>query len=121
MNTMNTMTNQLTYKFKLLFAVCIAMVSFQGCATMGAPFQFQGPDSVVVGKTTQSDVISQYGKPFRVGFENGRTKWTYGYYQYRLFGTSDTKDLAITFDNKRVVSDYTYSSSSPDEVNQALK
>lgn len=65
----------------------------QGCATVGSPFQFQGPDSVVVGKTTQAEVLSKYGKPFRVGFENGSTKWTYGYYQYKAFGASNTKDV----------------------------
>ncbi len=96
-------------------------VALLGCATVGAPFQFQGPGSIVVGKTTQSEILNRYGKPFRVGFENGDTKWTYGYYQYRVLGSSDTKDLTVTFDQKGVVSDYTYSSSEPKEVGQALK
>ena len=65
-------------------------------------------------------MLRHYGNPFRVGYENGNTKWTYGYYQYKLFGTSETKDLAITFDKSGVVSDYTYSSSEPEEVKRAL-
>ena len=104
-----------------MIGMCGVLALLQGCATMGAPFLFQGPESIVVGKTTQAEVLTQYGKPFRVGFENGDTKWTYGYYRYKLFGTSNTKDLAVTFDKNGVVTDYTYSSSAPDEVSKALK
>ena len=93
----------------------------QGCATVGEAFQFQGPTSIVIGKTTQSEVLSKYGKPFRVGYDNGAVKWTYGFYHYRLFGDSETKDLAVTFDKNKVVSSYEYSSSEPDEVKQVLR
>lgn len=97
------------------------LVLVQGCATVGSPFRFQGPDSIVAGKTTRADIVKRYGEPFRVGYENGNPKWTYGYYHYRLFGDSETKDLDVTFDKNGVVSSYTYSSSEPDEVTQALK
>lgn len=105
--------------FKTAFSLG-ALITLSGCATVGAPFTFQGTDSIVVGKTTQSDITERYGRPFRVGFENGKTKWTYGYYQYRLFSESETKDLTITFSPRGVVSDYTYSSSNPEEVDKAL-
>jgi hypothetical protein len=90
-----------------------------GCATMGAPFQFKGPDTIVKGKTTQNEILKQYGTPFRVGYENGDAKWTYGYYKYRFFGDSETKDLDITFGKNGIVSSYTYSTSVPEEVNAA--
>jgi hypothetical protein len=101
-------------------ALIIGILLAPACATVGAPFQFQGTQSITVGKTTRADILSQYGKPFRVGYDNGATKWTFGYYQYKLFGDSQTKDLAITFNQSGVVSDYTYSSSEPDEVNRAV-
>jgi hypothetical protein len=102
--------------------ICLAIFSFvlASCATVGKPFKYQGPDTIVKGKTTEADVIKAYGDPFRVGYENDFPKWTYGYYKYRLFGDSETKDLDITFDKTGVVSSYTYSSSSPDEVTQAV-
>jgi len=101
--------------------ILVAVFTFQGCATVGVPFRFRGPESVRVGKTTESDIVALYGKPFRIGFENGLRKWTYGYYHYKLFGDSETKDLDVTFDKNGVVTDYTYSSSNPDEVNQGLQ
>ncbi len=99
----------------------MSLFTLSGCATIGDQFQFRGPESIVIGKTTRNEIRSAYGEPFRVGYENGATRWTYGYYQYRLFGSSDTKDLAITFDKKGIVSSYSYSSSDTDEVTRALK
>ena len=98
----------------------LAAMALAGCATVGAPFDYQGPDSLIKGKTTQADVVKKYGDPFRVGYENDFPKWTYGYYHYRLFGDSETKDLDITFDKTGVVSSYTYSSSTPQEVAKAV-
>jgi hypothetical protein len=102
--------------------MCIAsLLVVAGCATVGSQFQFRGSDSIVKGKTSRSEILSVYGNPFRVGFENGNSKWTYGYYKYRLFGDSETKDLDITFDKNNIVSSYTYSSSVPDEVKSNSK
>lgn len=100
-------------KFKILF-IPLTLLALQGCATMGADFQFQGPDTIVNGKTTKAEVKNRYGNPFRVGYENGDEKWTYGYYQFKVFGASENKDLAITFNKKGVVSSYSYSTT---EVN----
>ena len=101
----------------LLFTIATGIsLTSSGCATIGNSFQFDGPESVVVGETTKAEVLAHYGNPFRVGYENGHLKWTYGYYQYRLFGSSDTRDLSITFDKHNVVENYTYSSSDSDEI-----
>jgi hypothetical protein len=103
---------------KRLIKISIALFllgGISGCATVGAPFDFKGSDSLVIGKTVKADVLRQYGEPFRVGYDSGNLKWTYGYYKYRLFGSSDTKDLVITFDKKGYVKDYSYSTSLEDE------
>ena len=92
-----------------------------GCATVGESFEFKGTDKLVVGKTTKAEVLKQYGDPFRVGFDSGDLKWTYGFYKYSLFGSSDTKDLAITFDKNGLVKDYTYSTSLEDEKKEILR
>lgn len=91
-----------------------------GCATVGESFEFKGADKLVIGKTSKAEVRKQYGDPFRAGFENGDLKWTYGFYKYRLFGSSDTKDLAITFDQNGIVKDYTYSTSIEEEKKELL-
>lgn len=95
-------------------AMCI--LAFSRCATVGSQFQFHGSESIVKGETSLSQILATYGDPFRVGYENGNIKWTYGFYHYRLFGDSETKDLDITFDKQGIVSSYSYSSSAPNEV-----
>ncbi len=106
-------------KFTLIIAIFL-MSLITSCANMGRPFKFQGSASIQNGKTTKEDVQKIYGQPFRVGVENGKEKWTYGQYQYRVFGDSTTRDLNITFNEKNIVEDYSYSSSFNDEVQGAM-
>ena len=114
------MANKLRFSRKI-FLMCTIMSSFfSSCATMGNEFSFNDSKKIIVGKTNQSDILYLYGKPFRAGYENGNKKWTYGYYQYNLFGVSQTKDLAITFDSHGIVTNYTYSSSAPEDVKQSV-
>lgn len=102
--------------------VATALITLSvGCATVGSQFEFTGAHSITVGKTQKADVISAFGKPFRVGYENGNEKWTYGYYKYRMVGDSETKDLTITFDAKGVVTNYSYSTSEAAETNRASR
>ncbi len=97
-------------KIKRLFLVTILVV-VSSCASVGDNFSFRGPRSIKIGKTSQRDVLRIYGRPYRVGYDNGLTMWTYAYYEYRVFGGSNTKDLVITFNRKNVVRGYVYNSS----------
>jgi outer membrane protein assembly factor BamE (lipoprotein component of BamABCDE complex) len=99
----------------------VPLVMLSSCATVGQPFVFSGPDSIQAGKTTRAEISERYGEPFRAGYDSGNLKWTYGYYKYRLFGDSDTKDLDVTFDKNGVVKSYTYSTSVPDEKKSLSK
>ena len=103
-----------------LFLTAMIVLTLSGCATVGSQFQFHGSESIVNGETTLSQILVTYGDPFRVGYENGDVKWTYGFYRYRLFGAPETKDLDIIFDKRGVVSSYTYSSSAPEEVKDSI-
>ena len=49
-----------------------------------------------------------FGKPWRMGMENGVEMWTYGRYTYRIVGETDTKDLIIKFENDGRVKSYTF-------------
>ncbi len=107
------------YSFILMGLIFAGFLA--GCATVGKRFTFAGPQSIVIGTTTKTDILKQYGPPFRVGYDSGRVKWTYGYYQYSLFGDSQTKDLSVTFNPNGTVATYDYSSSNPHEVAGAVK
>ena len=96
----------------MCLALLLVLVS---CATVGKHFVFDGPQSIQIGKTTSAEILKKYGEPFRVGYESGNLRWTYGYYLYRSIGESETKDLVITFDAKGVVTSYDYSTSMKDE------
>lgn len=97
-------------KVGILWRLIIAasLLTFGGCARIGQDFSEQRVEQIKVGKTTQSDIISMFGQPWRKGIENGVTMWTYGRYTYRLIGKTDTKDLIVKFDNDGKVKSYTF-------------
>ena len=95
------------FKF-LLCCSALFMLLFAGCASVGHDFNVTQVPAIKIGKTTQSDIRSMFGPPWRVGIEDGRGTWTYGKYKYRLFGQTSTTDLVIRFDDKGIVSSYTY-------------
>jgi hypothetical protein len=104
-----------------VFSLAAGLCVFCGaCATLGAPFAFPGPDGVVAGKTTKSELIAKFGPPSRVGYEDGRQKWAYAYYHYSVFGPALVKNLDVVFDQDGVVSSYTYESSDSGEVQRQL-
>lgn len=92
------------------FSVLLSIV-LVGCATVGRDFSFQGPREIIIGKTTHLEVLNKFGEPFRVGYNNGKVQWTYGYYKYRVFGETEAKDLVITYDDHKIVGDYIFNSS----------
>ncbi len=109
------MSRQKWFFFPVLFVSVVSLMTFSACATVGNQFSFKGVQSIIIGKTTRNEILSTYGQPFRVGYDNGNEKWTYGYYKYRVFGDSNTKDLDITFDKSGLVQKYTYSSSTDED------
>jgi hypothetical protein len=110
-----------SFKSLVLLAIvsCLSMI-LASCATVGRSFTFSGPSEIVAGKTSKGDLVSSFGLPFRVGFDNGNEKWAYGWYHYSIFGSSSTKNLDVIFDKNGLVSSYSYESSDPVEVKKAL-
>ncbi len=97
----------------LLLCLVLAAMSLAGCATMGRDFPSGMVSELQVGKTTQEQVRAMFGRPWRVGVENGQRTWTYATYRYSLvemFARSFTEDLVLHFDNRGVVSSYAYNS-----------
>lgn len=71
------------------------------------------------GTTTQSDVTRFLGQPTAVGNTGGVSTWTYGYYDYRLFGDSDTKELKFYWTGDKV-QDFSFNSSFPQDRQRLL-
>lgn len=92
----------------LLPATLLAPVLL-ACATVGQPFPGEAAGRLVIGQTTDAQVAEIFGPPWRTGLEDGLKSWTYGYYRYRLFSAARTRDLVIRFDDRNVVTSYSYS------------
>ena len=92
--------------------MCSALILTTACVTRGRDFT-SDTSWIKVQKTTQGDVTGVMGAPDRVGNSGGTPTWTYGYYDWSLFGESDTKELKFYFNNDRTVKDFAFNSSFP--------
>jgi outer membrane protein assembly factor BamE (lipoprotein component of BamABCDE complex) len=86
-----------------------------GCLNVGRDFETQGVRQLQIGRTTQSQVRELFGEPWRTGVEDGRRTWTYGRYRYALLGATQTRDLVVRFDDRGVVTSYTFNSTDPND------
>ncbi len=94
-------------------AAVLALAGTAGCATVGWDFPSQRVAEIRNDQTTKSELLSQFGRPYRRGIEDGDSTWTYVHYKIRLLGgQSRTRDLYIRFDGDRVRS-YTYNADVP--------
>ena len=90
------------------------MLCLAACATVGRDFPVSRVSDIVIGETTQAQIESMFGSPWRVGIEDGLGTWTYGKYRYRLFGETSTQDLVIRFSENDIVSSYTFNTTEHD-------
>jgi len=93
----------------------VLVMFFAGCATVGQDFPIASVSDIEIGKTTQNEIRTMFGSPWRVGSEDGQRTWTYGNYIYGLFGAKNAKDLVIRFDDRDVVTSYTFSTTQHNE------
>ncbi len=94
-------------------AVLLSLVQV-GCVTRGQDFS-SDISWIQKGKTTQTDVEKYLGSPASVGSSGGVATWTYGYYDYRLFGESKTKELKFYWAPDTKVQDFSFNSSFPED------
>lgn len=104
-------TSRLLY---LVIFVCLA-VSITSCATVGRSFPEALVKDIEIGTTTQEEVRTLFGEPWRTGLEDGLVTWTYGSYKYRAFAFTRTEsyDLLVRFDKNGIVTSYSYSTTTP--------
>lgn len=96
-----------------ILAAFVLASGMTGCATVGRDFPSERVVDITNGKTTKSDLLAQFGRPYRRGIEDGDSTWTYVHYKIRLIGgQTQTRDLYIRFDGN-VVRSYTYNADVP--------
>lgn len=100
----------------ILFSLsAILILLFSGCATIGQDFPASKVSEIKIGMTTQEEIRTMFGSPWRIGIEDGQRTWTYGNYSYGLFVEKKAKDLVIRFNDKNVVASYTFSTTEHSE------
>lgn len=95
-----------------LAAVALAVSLLSACATAGREFPESEVPKIRIGQTTQAQIRSMFGPPWRTGLENGQETWTYGRYRYSLFAPESSSDLVVRFDANGTVASYAYSTTS---------
>ena len=86
-----------------------------GCVTLGKDFPEANVSVIKIGQTTKNEIRKLFGSPWLSGIQEGELAWTYGNYDYSLFGKREAKDLVIQFDQKGVVTTFTFSTTDHDE------
>jgi len=85
------------------------MAVLSSCVSVGREFPVSPVSEIRIGETTQSEIRSMFGEPWRTGLDDGQRTWTYGRYRYGLFSEPSTTDLVIRFDSGGVVVSYSFS------------
>ena len=102
--------------YVLALILISAMIIFvSGCITLGKDFSEANVSSITIGVTKKNEIRRLFGAPWLTGVQDGQPAWTYGSYDYSLFGERKAKDLVVQFDDKGKVSSFTFSTTDHDE------
>ena len=94
-----------------LFTLLTGLLFFaSSCISLGKDFPESHVPAIKIGQTTKSEVRKLFGSPWLSGNQDGELAWTYGNYDYSVFGERKAKDLVIQFDDNGVVITFTFSS-----------
>ena len=91
------------FEFAILFFLA-------GCGTMGKDFNASKVNNIQNHVTSQSEILKNFGTPFKEGTQNGMVMWTYQFDEYSAIGSDNSKDLVILFDKKDTVNSYRFTS-----------
>ena len=102
----------------LKIIILSGLLFWYGCGTAGKNFDESKYKNIVAGTTTQKEVHSMLGSPFKKGIQNGYSVWTYEYNFYNSIGDDVTKDMAIVFNRQGVVKSHQMMTNRPDTVDK---
>ena len=98
-----------------LIIISMMIMFVSGCITLGKDFPEANVSSITIGVSTKNEIRKLFGSPWLSGVQDGQPAWTYGSYDYSLFGERKAKDLVVQFDEKAKVSSFTFSTTDHDE------
>ena len=101
-------------RLKFIF-LALLLSALTGCVTSGREFNSK-LDWIQKGRTDQQQVKVMLGDPQFVGSSDGTPAWTYGFYKYRLFSPSYTKEVKFYWNADRTVESWSFNSSFPDDI-----
>jgi hypothetical protein len=93
-------------KLFIISGILVAGLTAIGCGTTGKEFDTALFENINNGNTTQEEVESMFGRPFKKGFQNGNEIWVYEHNKYKAFkilGEDTSKDMVVIFDENKVV------------------
>jgi hypothetical protein len=99
---------------RILLSIMALCGMQMACVTRGRDFS-SDISWIKKGQTHQTDVTRFLGAPTAVGSTGGVSTWTYGFYDYRLFGESETKELKLYWANDQKIQDFSFNSSFPQD------
>ena len=86
-----------------------------GCyGTVGKNFDSSEVKNIKNNVTSQSEILENFGTPFKEGTENGQTMWTYDFNRWNALGPAQSKDLVILFDKNNTVKAYRFTATEPE-------
>ena len=100
-------------------AATVISLLLPACVTRGHDFS-SDISWIKAQKTTQADVTAILGAPEKVGNSGGTPTWTYGFYDWSLFGDSYTKEVKLYWNDDRTVKDFAFTSSFPEDRKKDL-
>lgn len=92
-----------------------AALGFSGCLTLGRQFSVGQIPRIELGKTTQDQLVSMFGQPYRRGVEDGDDTTTWLHYHVNVLGNERTRDLYVRFNPGGTVKSYSFNSTIPED------
>ncbi|KAB8029868.1 hypothetical protein [Fluviispira multicolorata] len=96
---------------KRLYLILSFLIS---CASFGKKFNGNN-ESIKINVPTRKEVESNFGIPFRSGFDSGLKIYHYFYGMVLVFNNTKVKELTIRFNENDIVQNYSYLSSFNDD------
>ena len=101
-------------RYTLMIIAMTSILAFGGCGgTVGGKFDTSKVENIINGTTTQTEIKSIFGKPFKTGIQNGKSIWLYEDNRYKLLGNETSKDLIIVFGPSGLVQSHQFMSNEP--------
>jgi len=77
--------------------------------SIGKDFPTTPVSNIQVDKTSQREIFSYFGEPYRKGVDNGLETWTYTFNYWELGQLRNSRELYVVFGKDGVVKSYSFS------------